>query len=1105
MSARVTLLTGPAGAGKTARLLARYRAALGSSPPGQTLWIAPTRRSAAWVRAQLLNDELPACFDPNVFTFSGFAERIVEANGARVVPLSSTMKRVLIRRVVRELHAAGRLEYFAPVAEKPGFVETLAALISELKRAETWPEDFRRATGKRGQRQKDGELADLYQAYQERLVKLGRYDAEGRFWSARDLLGKGRRRPFEGVRLVVVDGFTDFTHTQYDILEKLAAAAEETWISLPLESPLRRRELFAKSSETLERLQARWAKADVRVEALASSPAKMSAALARLERCLFLVSKQDATPAVAESVEVFEAVGQLGEVRLIAARVKQLLLDGVAADDVAVVFRDLDAYAPLVDEVFAQLGVPLALEVGTPLSRVPAMSVLVGLVRLVAEDWPFSQLTALLRSNFLQPDWPEWGDDSRRAAESALRRLRVPSGRAHYFREIERELAREAGRTAVSEADEADAEVRRSEAETALALLRRFADALDRLPASRSPLSAWVDGLRRMAEALGFPKALQASPGSSATEGRVWQTLSDALDHWVFAESALEDSPAKIDRRQFASGLRELLAWEQLPPAGDAIGRVRVWSASQCRAVPVPYLFVGGMSEKSFPSPHHADALYSESERRKLNRHGLSLGHRRSAFEEEMLLFYQVVTRAERRLVFSYPATDSQGEPLLASEFLEDALSAFDPECVRRSTPDQLDPVPADDAVYSVAAARVRAVDDALAGRVEGLSRLQAHEPLAAVCDNLLAALTTTHARRQVQAFGPFEGVLLGDKARRQIARRFGRTYSFSATELETYAVCPFRYFLSTLIGAAELQDPDATDDLAARGSLAHRTLAGLHRILNQHASAPCSPGDLPEETFREHLQTAIERAMGSIAGTDVRRALAEIEQLLLGEWGEKYLEQHRQYEEQLAAEDCTLRPAHFEVAFGMPPRRRRDADPLSTAEPYVLGTGEEEVRLCGQIDRIDVGRLEGRVVFNVIDYKTGSSAHRTKKQMGSGTALQLPLYTLATQHLLLEQSEAVPRAGGYWFLAENGFKAVLEMTEPAGGARKETDDWAAVRRQVEDVVVALARGVRAAEFPVFSADDHCTSHCPYHTVCRVHQVRALNKTWESPRDATKS
>jgi hypothetical protein len=45
-------------------------------------------------------------------------------------------------------------------------------------------------------------------------------------------------------------------------------------------------------------------------------------------------------------------------------------------------------------------------------------------------------------------------------------------------------------------------------------------------------------------------------------------------------------------------------------------------------------------------------------------------------------------------------------------------------------------------------------------------------------------------------------------------------------------------------------------------------------------------------------------------------------------------------------------------------------------------------------------------------------------------------------------------------------------------------------------MVADLVAGIRSAHFPVYSLDEKCTGICPFHTVCRINQVRSLDKTW---------
>src|SRR5439155_10747458 len=102
---------------------------------------------------------------------------------------------------------------------------------------------------------KQRQCAALYSQYQRQLVQQRRYDLEGRQWYARDLLGRGQRRPFEAVRFVFVDGFTEFTRTQREILDALAQQSEELWIALPNEPGEERGELFFRPHQTVARLK----------------------------------------------------------------------------------------------------------------------------------------------------------------------------------------------------------------------------------------------------------------------------------------------------------------------------------------------------------------------------------------------------------------------------------------------------------------------------------------------------------------------------------------------------------------------------------------------------------------------------------------------------------------------------------------------------------------------------------------------------------------------------------------------------------------------------------------------------------------------------------
>ena len=112
---------------------------------------------------------------------------------------------------------------------------------------------------------------------------------------------------------------------------------------------------------------------------------------------------------------------------------------------------------------------------------------------------------------------------------------------------------------------------------------------------------------------------------------------------------------------------------------------------------------------------------------------------------------------------------------------------------------------------------------------------------------------------------------------------------------------------------------------------------------------------------------------------------------------------------------DQPPQPAHFELRFGRKHAGEGDEDSSSTDRAFPLDIGGETVNIAGRIDRIDVGRVGGQTVFNVIDYKSGRRPTLTTEKIESGERLQPALYVMAAQALIFENDQATPMWAGYW------------------------------------------------------------------------------------------
>src|SRR5262249_42619604 len=155
------------------------------------------------------------------------------------------------------------------------------------------------------------------------------------------------------------------------------------------------------------------------------------------------------------------------------------------------------------------------------------------------------------------------------------------------------------------------------------------------------------------------------------------------------------------------------------------------------------------------------------------------------------------------------------------------------------------------------------------------------------------------------------------------------------------------------------------------------------------------------------------------------------------------------------------------------------------------------EVRVSGRIDRVDVAELpEGTGAgpgFWIIDYKTGNPAHYTGSALREFRRLQLTLYALAVQEVLLAGQESRPLGLAYWLVADSGPKIAL----PAWPKKPiawfdEADAWRKVREELRRWVVRLASNIRQGVFPLKPRADDCTQTCDFGQVCRISQCREV-------------
>jgi len=424
----------------------------------------------------------------------------------------------------------------------------------------------------------------------------------------------------------------------------------------------------------------------------------------------------------------------------------------------------------------------------------------------------------------------------------------------------------------------------------------------------------------------------------------------------------------------------------------------------------------------------------------------------------------------------------------------------FDDEALPITKENRFDPVPDRDRILTPSDFRLVAVSEARKKK-PGLFRTLFEWPRTSAASlNVLSAIDMAAARFHSREPTPFNGRLQNTEHLKKLAKRYPADYQFSATELESYAVCAFRFFLSKVLHVEPLESPVTSTDYLSRGSLVHDVLATVHWGLMEEAGGKLkiAAGDLSAR-FR---QSVSERLGRRIDDSDLQKALTQIEQELLFQWAEAYGLQHEEYFqafEQLW--DVPPSPRFVETPFGDVPGEEA-AERESSHESLTFGRGEKTTFVQGRIDRIDIGQVNNQPVFNVIDYKTGKPPRFSLEDVRTGRAIQLVLYTLAVQRLDLAGPDAKPFLMGYWSIRETGL--VGGMKGSRKGKLEPLDEavLASLESMLEEIIPQLAEGIRSGDFPVNNEDPDCTAFCPYNTVCRVNQIRPVQ---EAMRERTES
>ena len=175
-----------------------------------------------------------------------------------------------------------------------------------------------------------------------------------------------------------------------------------------------------------------------------------------------------------------------------------------------------------------------------------------------------------------------------------------------------------------------------------------------------------VPGQQRQHSAIGFSLNIIAAARQHATDkDRITRQdlmalkgLRRVLREFSASDDVLRETYGEadhIDWPRFWSDLKRALETTTIEPGDRSrAGQVLVTTAAEARGLPHGHVYVLGLSEGLFPAEIPEDPLYLDSERERLQAHGIPLATQTERFDDQGL-FYELISLPQESLTLSRP------------------------------------------------------------------------------------------------------------------------------------------------------------------------------------------------------------------------------------------------------------------------------------------------------------------------------------------------------------------------------------------------------------------------------------------------------------------
>jgi len=532
-------------------------------------------------------------------------------------------------------------------------------------------------------------------------------------------------------------------------------------------------------------------------------------------------------------------------------------------------------------------------------------------------------------------------------------------------------------------------------------------------------------------------------------------------------------SSEKVDVKTFAALHRGLIASEEFYPDPNIEKAVKVMGLRAAQLLEFDYVFIPGMVENDIPRIKVLNPFVPEAEVE-----ALGLLTRRDILRQERYYFLLALLSSEGKIFLSWHRNEGD-RPVLRSMFLDAVQSAI--SCTRAPDEDLT---------------RSREGSQWLVGKaISGASVQLSYRPYGLDISQCCLTINVEEFKRDGPYRTEYDGLLTGDAVLADVSR-FHDDHVYSAKQLNMYARCPYRYYLTYHLRMSPEVEREEADPLNT-GKL-------VHSVLYRFYQERCSSGRLKiSEAERDRAIGRLREIAMELGGNGTSLAWkAHLNHFVgAGQSGMAAIFVDHELKNKLPS----MNPRWLELAYGTSDGDSNSVTSNGPVSIFLDDDGEVSMKLACRIDRADVD-LQG--LFYVLDYKTGTPLSKCQ----ATADLQIPLYILALE-AAMPGSTGI--GGGFYYVGSKKSTKIVSTVRDRdyaslcmGLGRINKREWDRERLDIfrTQVLPSWLNDMKAGRFHLskngaMSVTKECGPSCEFFGACRFDKSRTLEMGLEADEE----